>query len=239
VGEGMKTALVTGAARGLGLELVRQYAADGWRVLACHRTAPAGAVVAAMPGDVVALQMDVTDHRQVDEVARRLAGETIDLLINNAGLIGRRGFGAGAGAEHAFGLSDYDIWDRIFHTNVMGPMKVSEAFVGHVAASGNGKIVMLTSVLGSMALNESGGLYAYRASKAALNAITRSMAIDLAPRGIVVAGLHPGWVRTEMGGSGADIDAETSVAGMRRVISGLTLEHAGRLLAFDGNSLPF
>lgn len=239
MGEGMRTALVTGAGRGLGLEFVRQYAADGWRVLACHRTDPAGAAIADTPGDVVALQMDVTDHRRVDEVARRLAGETIDVLINNAGMIGRRGFGAGAGAEHAFGSSDYGVWDRIFHTNVMGPMKVSEAFVRHVAASRHGKVVMLTSILGSMALNDSGGLYAYRASKAALNAITRSMAIDLAPHGIVVAGLHPGWVRTEMGGSAADLDAETSVTGMRRVIAGLTMEHAGRLLTFEGNSLPF
>jgi NAD(P)-dependent dehydrogenase (short-subunit alcohol dehydrogenase family) len=119
-------------------------------------------------------------------------------------------------------------------------MKMAEAFVGHVARSSQKKIVTLTSILGSIGKNSIGGLYAYRASKAAVNAMMRSMAIDLAAtHGIAATALHPGWVRTDMGGPRADIDAVTSVGGMRRVIDELTLENAGRFWMYDGSKLPW
>lgn len=236
----MHTILITGAGRGLGLEFAKQYAAAGWRVLACaRRVSPALAGLAGLQDGVTPLALDVTDHAQVDGLAGQLAGESIDVLLNNAGIMGGRGFDEGGAGEQRFGATDYDAWERVFRTNVMGPMKMAEAFVEHVARSQQRKIVTLGSIVGSMSLNRSGGLYGYRASKAAVNAIMRSMAIDLAARGIVAAALHPGWVRTAMGGQGADIDVATSVAGLRRVIENLAPQSPDGIVAYDGSRLPY
>lgn len=139
-----------------------------------------------------------------------------------------------------FGQSNFDDWARVFRINVAGPMKMAEAFVEHVARSQQKKIVTLTSMLGSVALNRIGGLYAYRASKAAVNAMMKSMAIDLAKsHSIAATAMHPGWVRTDLGGPRADIEAVDSVAGMRRVIASLTIENAGRYWVYDGSELPW
>lgn len=237
----MDTLLVTGANRGLGLELVKQYAADGWRVFACARSpSPALAAVAGIHRDVLTCRLDVADHAAIDALAAELEGERIDVLVNNAGTLGRHGsFDEVAMQQQAFGRTDYEDWARMFRVNVMGPMKVAEAFVGHVAAGRQRKIVTFTSMVGSMALNASGGLYGYRASKAAVNAIVKSMAIDLGRRGIVAAAIHPGWARTAMGGPRADIGAAEAIAGVRRVIAGLAPGDAGKVIAFDGQVLPY
>lgn len=236
----MQTVLVTGANRGLGLELAKQYAADGWRVLACsRRSSPGLAGLAGIHQDVALLTLDVTDHQQIEQLAADLAGQPIDVLINNAGVLGKKSFDEGGVAEQAFGHNDFDDWERIFRTNVIGPMKMSEAFVEHVAHSSLRRIVTLSSMLGSMSLNTTGGLYAYRASKAAVNAIMKSMAVDLLKRGILAVALHPGWVRTDMGGRNANVEAAASVAGMRRVIAGLTADDVGKLIGFDGQVLGY
>lgn len=236
----IKTVLITGTGRGLGLELSKQYAAAGWKVLACaRRSSPALAGLAGIHGNVSVLPLDVTDHGQIDGLAKSLRGESIDVLINNAGVIGTHGFADGALEEHRFGASAFEEWEKIFRTNVMAPMKMAEAFVEHVAASGEKKIITLTSILGSMELNATGGLYAYRASKAAVNALMKSMAIDLAPRGIIAVAMHPGWVRTAMGGKRADMEAVESVTGMRRVIEQLRVADAGRVCVYDGSHLPY
>lgn len=240
----MPTVLVTGSNRGLGLEFVRQYAADGWHVLACAR-APDRAealheIAASAGGRVEVHALDVTDHAVVDALAARLAGRPIDVLLNSAGTMGRRNFAKEGLAMDRFGESDFDDWAGIFRVNMMGPMKMAGAFAPHVAASAEKKIVALTSVIGSIASNTIGGLYSYRASKAGLNAIMRSMAIDAGKRyGIIAAPIHPGWVRTELGGPRADLDAPTSVAGVRNVIAGLTKEKAGRFWMYDGTELPW
>lgn len=242
----MPTVLVTGANRGLGLELVRQYAADGWHVIACARDparAPElGAIAAAAraPAHVEVHALDVEDHAAIDALARRLDGRAIDVLINCAGTMGQGSFAAEGLTFGRFGGSDFDDWTRTLRINAIAPMKMAEAFVEHVARSEQKKIVNVTSIIGSIAKNQIGGLYAYRASKAALNAITRSLAIDLArTHGIVATVLHPGWARTDMGGPRADIDATTSVTGMRRVIAGLDREKAGRYWMYDGSELPW
>jgi NAD(P)-dependent dehydrogenase (short-subunit alcohol dehydrogenase family) len=236
----METVLITGANRGLGLELARQYAIDGWRVLACSRKTSDELSILARAHPALALHtLDVTVHRQIDELAAQLAGEPIDVLINNAGILGKRDFGNGAGTDQAFGNTDYADWERIFRTNVMGPMKMAEAFVEHVARSRQRRVVTLSSMLGSMSLNTTGGLYGYRASKAAVNALMKSMAIDLAERQILAVALHPGWVRTEMGGRNATLGIPESVAGMRQVIARLTPMDAGRLIAYDGTTLGY
>ena len=216
----MPTVLVTGAARGLGLELVRQYAADGWTVFACVRSpagAPGLAALAAGAGGRVEIHaLDLADHATIDALAARLAGRPIDVLLNSAGTMGKGSFAAEGIAFGRFGTSDFDDWMQVLRINAIGPMKMAEAFDAHVAASQQKKIVALTSVIGSIGRNSVGSLYAYRASKAALNAIMRSMAIDLQKsHGIVTAPIHPGWVKTDMGGPRADIDVVTSITGVR------------------------
>jgi NAD(P)-dependent dehydrogenase (short-subunit alcohol dehydrogenase family) len=240
----MPTVLVTGAARGLGLELARQYAGEGWTVFACVRT-PAratelAALAASAGGRVEVHALDLENHASIDALAAALAGRPVDVLLNSAGIMGQGSFAAEGIAFGRFGSSDFDDWGHVFRVNVMGPMKMAEAFVGHVAASGQKKIVALTSVVGSIARNTAGSLYAYRASKAALNAVMRSMSIDLHnTHGILAAPIHPGWVRTDMGGARADIDAVTSVAGIRNVVAGLDAARAGRFWMYDGSELPW
>jgi len=232
------TVLITGANRGLGRELVRQYRADGWRVFACCRRPESAADLA--DGEGVSLhRLDLTDHRRIEALAAELEGTAVGVLLNSAGTMGAQSFADRGLAIQRFGDSDYEDWMGILRVNVFGPMKMAEAFVEHVARSEQKKIVALTSVVGSMARNRSGGLYAYRSSKAALNSVMKSMAIDLRERGIIAVAVHPGWVRTEMGGPRAEIDAVASVAGIRRVIAGLAGEQAGRFLSYAGEELPW
>lgn len=244
----MPTVLVTGAGRGLGLEFARQYAADGWQVIGTVRDPSKSAELAALadgPGARVRVEiMDVTDHASIDALAQRLQQEgaplPIDVLINSAGTMGAGSFAQSGIAFGRFGSSDFADWEQVFRVNVIGPMKMAEAFVGHVAASTQRKIVSLSSIIGSIEKNQIGGLYAYRATKAALNAVMRSLAIDLGRKyKIVAAPIHPGWVRTDMGGPRADLDAQTSVAGIRRVIESLDADRAGRFWMYDGSELPW
>lgn len=241
----MPTVLITGASRGLGLELTRQYLVDGWTVLAGLRQ-PASVsddlqALQRLHGESLRLQqVDVEDHASIEALAKTLSDQPIDVLINSAGTMGSGSF-AEQGLEFGkFGSSDYDDWARVFRINVFGPMKMAEAFVEHVARSKQKKIVTLTSILGSIEKNRIGGLYAYRASKAAVNAIMRSMAIDLLrSHGIKVTAVHPGWVRTDMGGPQADIDAPTSARGMKELIARLDEAMTGRYWMYDGSELPW
>jgi NAD(P)-dependent dehydrogenase (short-subunit alcohol dehydrogenase family) len=232
----MPTVLVTGASRGLGLELVRQYSLDGWNVLACARAPDQAQALRRLAeessGRVALHPLDVTDFQTIDLLAHRLRDTSIDVLINNAGTMGGRG--------SSFGASDFAEWDGIFRLNAFAPLKMAEAFVAHSARSAQKKIVSISTIMASMARNNMGGFYAYRASKAALNAIVVSLAIDLQRRHRIIAALlHPGWVRTDMGGPRAEVDPPTSVAGMRRVIAELTPAGAGRFWAYDGSELPW
>ena len=240
----MPTVLVTGASRGLGLELVRQYDADGWTVLACarapQRATELGRLAAASNGRIEVHALDVTDFSAIDALAARLAGHSIDVLINCAGTMGAGIFAQPGARADAFGSSDFAGWERVFRVNAFAPMKMAEAFVEHVARSEQKKLVSLSTVMASITENTLGGFYSYRASKAALNAIMRSLAIDLGRRyGIIAASLHPGWVRTDMGGPHAELDVQTSVAGMRKVIADLTKDRAGRFWKYDGTELPW
>lgn len=240
----MPTVLITGASRGLGLEFVRQYSARGWRVLAGARNPDAATALTTLRGTagpgVEIHPLDLMDHASIDRLATQLRGVPIDVLVNSAGTMGRGDFATEGLGFGRFGHSNFEDWADVFRLNVMGPMKMAEAFVDHVADSAGKKIVTLTSILGSIEKNRIGSLYAYRASKAAVNAIMRSMSIDLAKsHGIAATAIHPGWVRTDMGGPRADIDAETSIAGMIRVIDALTIESAGRYWMYDGSELPW
>ena len=227
----MPSVLITGANRGLGLEFTRQYAADCWRVFAACRD-PAGARdLAAVEGDVSAETLDVDDGPQVAALANKLSGQPIDVLINNAGIYGPK--------DVTRDTVDYDAWGQVFRTNAMSPLAVSAAFAANVAQGGQKKIITLSSIMGSIAENDSSGDFIYRSSKAAVNAVMKSLAGDLKSEGITVAVLHPGWVRTDMGGPDASIEAPESVTGMRAVIAGLKESDSGRFLNYDGTKIPW
>ena len=227
----MPSVLITGANRGLGLEFTRQYAADGWRVFAACRD-PAGARdLAAVEGDVFAETLDVDDGPQVAALANKLSGQPIDVLINNAGIYGPK--------DVTRDNVDYDAWGQVFRTNTMSPLAMSAAFAANVAQGGQKKIITLSSIMGSIAENDSSGDFIYRSSKAAVNAVMKSLAGDLKSEGITVAVLHPGWVRTDMGGPDAAIEAPESVTGMRAVIAGLKESDSGRFLNYDGTEIPW
>jgi NAD(P)-dependent dehydrogenase (short-subunit alcohol dehydrogenase family) len=232
----MKTILVTGANRGLGLEFVKQYTAAGWRVHACCREPESARILkqlaAASNGAIAVHTLDVADFAQIDRLADALSSETIDLLLNNAGIYPDRG-------HSTFGETDYNAWADGFRVNTMAPLKMVEAFVEHVACSDLKKIALVTSKMGSVADNTSGAYYIYRSSKSALNMVARSLALDLAPRGIAVALLHPGWVQTDMGGPNAWITPEQSIKGMRKSIDKVTLEDSGVFYAYDGQQVPW
>lgn len=235
--------LITGANRGLGLELTRQYSAEGWRVYACARRPEAAGELtdlAAVSGGRVTLHaMDLLDHASIERVARELDGAAIDVLLNVAGTMGRVDFAREGVGAMPLGATDYEDFLETLRVNVLAPLKVIECFVSHVERGAQKKIVTLSSIVGSIASNGSGGLYSYRASKAAVNALMKSLAIDLGKRGIIALPMHPGWVRTDMGGPRAPLDAPTSCAGLRRVIAGLTAADAGRFLQYDGQELPW
>lgn len=232
----MRTMLITGANRGIGLEFVRQYVADGWRVVACCRK-PAAAealnrLAAQYPDQVTVHALDVTDHAQINQLAQTLSEQPIDLLINNADVYPpARG--------HALGETDYAAWQQAFAVNTMAPLKITEAFILQIARSKLKTIVTITSKMGSIADNRGGGSYIYRSSKAGVNIVMKSLSIDLSPQKIIAILLHPGWVKTDMGGPGALITAEQSVTGMRRVIGNLTLQDSGKFYAFDGKEVPW
>jgi NAD(P)-dependent dehydrogenase (short-subunit alcohol dehydrogenase family) len=239
----MPTVLVTGAGRGLGLEFVRQYAADGWTVIATarapDRATELGGLSAVAGGRVKLHALDVTDHAAIGALAARLEGVAIDVLINNSGTMGEHSF-AGQGLQaQRFGASDYEDWLYQFRVNALAPMRMAEAFVEHVAASVQKKIVTLSTVMASVGSNNLGGLYAYRSTKAAVNAIMKSMALDLARRGVIAVPVHPGWAATDMGGPGAPVRPQHSVAGLRQLIAGLSKDKSGRFWQWDGKELPW
>jgi len=236
----MATVLVTGANRGLGLEFVRQYSAAGWHVIACSRGGSAALDELARSRARIALHtLDVSDHESIEALGLALTGQSIDVLLNNAGIYGQLGFAEGGIAHQAFGHTDYANWEQVLRVNLFGPMKMAETFVDNVARSEQRKIVTLSSMVGSMGLNESGGMYAYRTSKAAVNMLMHTMGIDLRERGILAVAVHPGWARTDMGGPNAEVGAEESVEGLMAVIDALDEASLGRLIAFDGQVLPY
>jgi NAD(P)-dependent dehydrogenase (short-subunit alcohol dehydrogenase family) len=231
----MPTTLITGANRGLGLEFTRQYLAEGYAVLAACRSPDRADALRQLERDgsgaLTLLEVDVADTASVKRAASRLRSPTIDILVNCAGVIGAHG--------QTIGSLDYHDWMQVLEVNVMGPARMCEAFLDRLAQSDRRLIVTITSGMGSLADNTSGGSIPYRTSKAAVNMLMRTAAIDLKPRGITCVVLNPGWVKTDMGGPNAKLSAEESVGGMRRVISKLGPEDSGRFYNYDGREYPW
>jgi NAD(P)-dependent dehydrogenase (short-subunit alcohol dehydrogenase family) len=220
----MKHVAITGANRGIGLELARHYQAEGWRVTGvCRETSPELEEIA----DRIIDGIDVTSAADVDRLSAALQDETIDLLINNAGVL----------RDDVLGAIDYDSLRLQMETNAFAPLRICEALLSHLPPGS--KIANITSRMGSIGDNDSGGRYGYRASKAALNAFGRSLAIDLKDRGIAVAQLHPGFVKTRMVNFGGLISPEESVAGLAQRIETLDLENSGSFWHSNGEELPW
>lgn len=224
----MPTVLITGASRGIGLGLARTFAAKGSTVLACARDP---GKVPAIAGTVERHPLDVTDPASIAALGRALAGRPLDLLVNNAGIYGPR--------DAALGRIDQAAWLAVLLTNTVGPVRVVEALLPSLRAGRGRTIVTVSSVMGSLARTTAPGALPYRTSKAAVNMAMRSIAQELGPEGFTVVVVHPGWVRTDMGGPQAAIDVEASVRGLEAVIGGLRPADNGRFLAYDGSEIPW
>ena len=224
----MPSIMITGANRGLGLEFARQYAADGWQIFAACRNPEAADALRklAQAGSVTIFPMDVSDPHSVKRAAANLGNTAIDILLNSAGIIGKQ--------NQKTGNVDYESWKEVLNVNTMGPLRVTEAFSNHVARSERKLVVTITSGMGSLADNTSGGSIPYRSSKAAVNMVMRSAAVDLAPCGIACVLVNPGWVKTDMGGPGASLTPTDSVAALKSLIATLGLAQSGKFFNYDG-----
>ncbi|MDE2183601.1 MAG: SDR family oxidoreductase [Alphaproteobacteria bacterium] len=226
----MTTILVTGSNRGIGLEFVRQYAADGCRMIACCRTPAKAEALKTVPGDVRIMELDVASRDSARQLAGVLKDEPIDILINNAGVFGPKAQGADD--------QDYGAILETLHVNSIGPLIVSQALKDNLRRGHDKKIAVLTSLMGAIGENGSGYL-AYRASKAALNMIMHVVARDWARDGLLIGIYHPGWVQTDMGGAGASLTPQESVRGLRQRIAELSPERSGRFLDHHGKELAW
>jgi NAD(P)-dependent dehydrogenase (short-subunit alcohol dehydrogenase family) len=236
----MRTILITGASRGLGLEFVRQYAADGWSVIACARSPQRATGLQALARGnprVVVEALDVTDQDAVAGLAQRYRGRALDVLLNNAGMLGPAPLTEHLHRQH-LGTLDFSLWEDILRTNTFGPVRVAEAFADHVAASAGKKLITLSSTVGSIAEGHRGA-FGYATSKAALNKAMTLIAMLLEPRGVIVALLCPGYVKTDMNVGGATLEATDSVSGMRRLIAAMTLADSGSFTRYNGERIAW
>jgi NAD(P)-dependent dehydrogenase (short-subunit alcohol dehydrogenase family) len=229
--------LVTGASRGIGLEYARQWLASGARVFGLARDPEESdelqALASGYPDGLVPVRCDVAEDDSVAAARRRVGEETdgLEILINNAAL----------GGFHE-GLESLDMGrvGRMFEVNAIGPLRVTRAFLDLLRAGERPRrIVNMTSLMGSIDDNRSGDAYAYRLSKSALNMATKSMAVDLAADGIVAVALHPGWVRTDMGGPNARTPVDEAVRSLVRTIQSLTMDQSGGFYDSEGKPLPW
>jgi NAD(P)-dependent dehydrogenase (short-subunit alcohol dehydrogenase family) len=220
----MSQVMVIGASRGIGLEFVRQYAADGARVVASARDEP-GLDRLRAAGAAQGLELDVADAASASGLARAIAGAAFDTVIYNAGVYGPRLPGPEAPAAADF--------DAVMHTNVLGAMRVLPQLAGALAP--RARLAVISSRMGSIGLRSNGSGWLYRASKAALNSVLKDLSFAFDGKAVCAA-FHPGWVKTDMGGAGADLEVTDSVAALRRAIAALTAEHHGGF--FDNEGLP-
>lgn len=227
----MTTFLITGAARGIGHDLVRQALAAGDTVIATVRRGGENALDDLEPGDgrLRILTMDVR-HPQTIVAAASIVDQPIDVLINNAGIIGHQ-------PQSVLDM-DFEGFADTLNINTLGPLCVIQAFLANIRRGANPRIVTISSKMGSMS-HQTSDRIAYRASKAAINKVMQGLATDLQPENITVVSMHPGWVRTDMGGGSADISVEESASGILAVANGLTLEKTGSFINYDGSEIPW
>lgn len=231
----MPNLIVTGANRGIGLEYVRQYASAGWTVHATCRQPEKATALTTIKGDVTIHALDVSSISDIQSLANHI-NHPFDVVIANAGIMGGANTPRGAGQQ--FGSLDYAAWLEVLQINTLSAVATCEAFVPHLQKGEMKKLVATTSLMGSIE-DASGGFTAYRSSKTALNMAMSLAAFDLQQDGIAVGVLHPGWVKTDMGGESAPTSATESVSGMRDVIAGLTPGPKAVFKDFTGKTLPW
>ncbi len=221
----MSKVLITGASRGVGAELARQYAAAGDEVIACVRDPDAIPGIEDVRDKVTLVQMDTGSPDSIAAAAAAIGDGAIDVLINNAGAVG--------GTRQSVDDLDLEEWHRSLDVNTIGPLLIARAFKSNLAASGDGKLMNVTSQLAASTW-PMGGMYIYSTTKAGLSKIAQALAIDWKDEPITVALMHPGWVKTDMGGPHAAITPEESASGIRAVIAGLTKADSGKFYKWDG-----
>lgn len=220
-----RTILITGAGRGIGRKLAEHYLQDGATVLVTARdTAQVQDLVAA---GAEAFPLEVTDQAQIDGLKSALGGRVIDVLVNNAGVIG------GSGEQRRGDLVQQD-WEETMRINVYAPFRIVEALTDNVLAGAEKKIIVISSVMGSISSNVQPNKIIYRSSKAAVNMVWKCLHNDLSPKGAIVVPMHPGWVSTDMGGAAAPVTPSDSAAGLAKVIDGLTPADSARLFDYQG-----
>lgn len=230
----MANILITGSNRGIGLEFVSQYLDRGDTVFASCRDPRGADRLRALQTDdarLSVIELDVSNPDSFVDFAASLGGQAIDVFINNAGVYGPRSAG--------FGEISAQDWLSVLQINTIAPLLLTQALIANIKRGNEGKLVYVTSKMGSIADNTSGASYIYRTSKTALNQVVKSLSADLAADGLTAVVVHPGWVQTDMGGPNALINAQTSVRGMISVIDGITRSDSGRFLNYDGIAIPW
>ena len=231
----MKKILVTGANRGLGLGLVKKFLKNNEKVICTTRNISKSKELILYKekynDNLEICELDLLDKDSPNILSNFLGDETIDLFINNAGVIGHS-------AQHFKSVS-LNHWLEVLKVNLIAPLLITQSIIKNIEKSSERKIYFISSKVGSIEDNKSGGMYIYRSSKTALNQVVKSLSIDLKPLGISVISLHPGWVRTEMGGPNALISVEESVNGMVDVISNTSIINSGQFINYDGKRLPW
>jgi NAD(P)-dependent dehydrogenase (short-subunit alcohol dehydrogenase family) len=226
----MPIVVITGANRGIGLAMATVYAARGDRVIGTARDPARAAALAALGRDVECLPLDVTSEESLAALARTLSGRPIDILVANSGVLAARG-----------GIADPQntaaAWANVLATNVTGPFLTIRALLPNLAAA-KGRIAIISSRVGS-SIRTGPERYAYRASKAAATNLALNLSLELRTMGVAVAAYHPGWVRTDMGGPGGDIDADVSASNLVRQIDALSLANTGAFINYDGTTIPY
>ena len=239
----MATALITGANRGLGLEFVRQLSGARWKVFATCRHPGQADALRALEGDagraIEIHPLDTGDPQAIAALSEAVGEQAIDMLICNAGVTKmRQARITGAPGERIQDVDDA-LWLEVLRTNAIGPLRVAAAFADRVAASERRLMAFLSSRMSLPGQNTSGGSYLYRSTKAALNAIVKNLSIELAPRGVTCVALHPGWVRTDMGGAGASVSPEESVSRVLKILLDPKLPKKAQFLDYLGESVPW
>ena len=230
----MINVLITGANRGLGLGFVKKYLEKNVNVLCTTRDISGSKELLECkeryPNNIEIFELDLLKENGAETLANQLNGMPIDILINNAGV--------GSSNQHFEAVSSKP-WLEVLKVNLIAPLIITQSLIENVKMSSAKKIYFLSSQLGSIGDNTSGGMYIYRSSKTGLNQVVRSLSVDLKPKGITVVSLHPGWVKTDMGGPNAPVSIDKSIEGMTKVIDRTDIKDTGRFLNYDGTELPW
>lgn len=231
----MKTVFITGSNRGIGLEFTKQYLNEGYLVLACCRKPDEATDLKALqnsfPETLKIHPLDIRDHSAIEDLSKKIKSQPIDILISNAGVYGSQ--------RNHFGNIDYQNWLETFQVNTLATTKLAEVFLDNLLLGTEKKFIAITSKMGSLTDNTSGGSYIYRSSKAALNMVIKSLSYDLSHHQIKVAALHPGWVLTDMGGQNALITPQESVIGLRKVIKNLQFSQEKLFFDYKGTLIAW